>query len=276
MLAMFSTAGDQSSTLMMQLREQAITAIDNNKPGRLYFAEWSPPPEIDPGNWRACAPWANPALGTTVTWDALEAAYDGPDRQSFMRAHLNLWIASAQGWLPHSQWAGLQTNDPMPAGGVLAVDSSVDGLRFAGVRAAVQNDGRVRVATEFVVESETAMWQAIEAAMADPTMTLAITPGLELHTPLPLRRRMVTVGYGELQKWTALVRGMIMESRLTHNGEINLAEHLNRAVMVKSQNTVALSSQKSPGPIELARCTVWAAALASRPATKQKPALATG
>jgi hypothetical protein len=36
---------------------------------------------------------------------------------------------------------------------------------------------------------------------------------------------------------------------------------------------VALSSARSPGPIELARCMVFAVALASRPAHTGKPSI---
>jgi hypothetical protein len=52
-----------------------------------------------------------------------------------------------------------------------------------------------------------------------------------------------------------------------------LAEHVNRAVGVKTAQGYVVSSQKSPGPIELARCLIWAVALVSRPQTKQKPML---
>lgn len=273
MLAMWSTAGDQSSTLMLQLREQAITAIDAGRRGRLYFAEWSPPPGIDPTD-RKWWPWANPALGRTVSWDALEAAYESPDRTSFLRAHMNLWITSAESWLPHGLWDTLEVPEK-PVGGVLSVEASLDGSRYVGIRAGVVAD--VVVATvEFVVESEAAMWQAVEATMADPTVQLTVPPNLEIHCPLPLRRRMTIVGYGELLKWTATVRSMIVEGRLRHNGGTLLAEHVNRTVLGKQAQGVAPSSQKSPGPIEACRAMIWAAALASRPISKTRPAFATG
>ena len=64
---------------------------------------------------------------------------------------------------------------------------------------------------------------------------------------------------------------MIEEKTLRHTGEQMLAEHVQRAVAVRSQGSMALSSQRSPGPIELARCMVWAAALAARPVAAGKP-----
>jgi len=66
-------------------------------------------------------------------------------------------------------------------------------------------------------------------------------------------------------------KAMIGEKLILHTGVQMLAEHVQRAVAVRSQNSIALSSQRSPGPIELARCLVWAAALASRPTSSGKP-----
>lgn len=273
MLAMWSTAGDQSSTAMLRLREQAIAQIDKGEPGRLYFAEWSPPAGSDHEDRRTWT-WANPALGTTITWDALEAAADGVDRASFMRAHLNTWISAAQSWLPVGAWEAQHLPDPMPDGGILAIDTSVDESRYVGVRA-VSGPVGVVVHCEFIVDSEAKLWAEVERVMADTAVQLRLTPGLEVHCPLPLRRRMEIRGYRELLTGTTIARNMICEGRVWHTGQSILAEHMNRAVAVKSQNSVALSSQRSPGPIELARCAVWAVCDASRPKAAGKPVFAT-
>jgi hypothetical protein len=84
------------------------------------------------------------------------------------------------------------------------------------------------------------------------------------------------VGYGELLRYTPAVKNMIEEKVLRHTGEQMLAEHVQRAVAVRSQGSMALSSQRSPGPIELARCMVWAAALTARPQNQTKPVLVVG
>ncbi|MGA1753547.1 MAG: HNH endonuclease, partial [Pontimonas sp.] len=258
LLSMWSTAGDESSATMLRLREQAINSIDAGKPSRLYLAEWSMPPSVDPDD-RRYWPYANPALGTTITWEALEAQADGGDRSAFLRAHLNLWVSAAKSWMPIGLWETRAHTDPIPEGGILAVDSSIDDSRYVGVRASQGPDG-VQVHVEFVVEKEDAMWAEIERIMADPKIQLAITPGLEIHTPLPLRRRTETVGYGELARYTTMVRSMIIEGKLWHDGSVALAEHVQRAVLVKTQASQVVSSQKSPGPIELCRCMIWAAA----------------
>jgi len=273
LLSAWSTAGDESSTALLQLREQAINMIETGRAGKLYYAEWSPPPGIDWHDRRYWA-WANPALGRTVTYDALEAAAETPDKNAFLRAHLNLWVAAAGAWLPVGRWDKCQTSDPMPDGGVLAVDASIDGGRYVGVLASSEN-GRTYVRTAFTVERETECWQQIEKHLENPKISLAITPTLDVHTPPALERRRQTVGYGELTKFTSLVRNMILEGQLAHYGEVALAEHVARAVLVRTQGTVTLSSQKSPGPIELARCLVWAAALSSKPTVIRRPVMAT-
>jgi hypothetical protein len=160
----------------------------------------------------------------------------------------------------------------MPGGGVLAIDSSVDEARYVGTRATMC-DGRVMVDVEFVVDSEDAMWAEVERVMMDKTVNLAVTPTLELHLPPEYARRCGLVGYGELLKFTSLVRSMIQEGRVIHTNARTLSEHMNRAVGVKTAQGYVLSSQKSPGPIEVARTAVWAIALVSRPQTKQKPML---
>jgi hypothetical protein len=274
LLSAWSTAGDESSATMLRLREQAINAIDANRPGKLYFAEWSMPPGVDPDDRRYWG-WANPAMGTTISMDALEAQSQGGDRSAFLRAHLNLWVAAAKSWLPIGLWPTRAHPDPIPAGGVLACDTSIDDSRYVGVRAAQGPDG-IQVHVEFVVDCEDAMWAEIERVLEDQKVTLAITPGLEIHTPLPLRRRTETVGYGELARFTMIVRSMITEGKLWHDNSVALGEHVQRAVLVKTQATQVVSSQKSPGPIELCRTMIWAAALASRPAVRAKAAFAAG
>jgi hypothetical protein len=266
LLSMWSTAGDEGSTSMIQYRENALAEIDRDERGYSYFAEWSMPPNCDPRDEASWA-WANPALGRTVTYQALRVA---SKKDSFARAHLNLWQASRGAWLAPHEWDDWKTTDPMPAGGVLAVDSSVDDARYVGVRSTVK-DGRIHVYAEFVVDNEDAMWSEIERVLTDKTVRLAITPTLELHLPPRYASRYTLVGYGELLKYTALARAMILEGKVAHYGQRNLDEHMYRAVMKKTAQGAVLSSQASPGPIELARCSVWAIALVSRPVNSQKP-----
>jgi hypothetical protein len=274
MMMMFSTAGDQGSTVLLQLREQGMAAIDSGRTGSLYFCEFSLPPGVSLEDRRYWG-WANPALGTTITMKALELAFDSPNRQAFIRGHLNLWVDSTNSYLPINLWNDRKTEDPMPPIQWLVIDSSVDESRYVGIGCAYDGT-RVIVTTEFVVESAQQMWAEVVTRMSDPQVKLACTPSLEIHCPPDLRRRMTIVGYAELIKWTGAARAMIVEDRVRHTGDLALSEHFARAVAVKTGGAIVLSSQKSPGPIELARCSVWGIMLTSRPKATAKPQMAFG
>jgi hypothetical protein len=94
---------------------------------------------------------------------------------------------------------------------------------------------------------------------------------------MEMQRRMVTFGTQEMNLYTAVVRNMILERRIVHSGQLSLSEQVNRAVAGRTGATITLSSQKSPGPIEMARCMVAAAGLASAPvASVRKPMIGVG
>jgi hypothetical protein len=269
LLAMFSTAGTEHSKLLLRHREAGMRAIDTGS-GSMYFAEFSPPPNADladPATWS----WSNPALGHTLELDTLRAEAVGPNRSAFLRGSLNLWIASDDSWLPAGLWEQLTDPRPAPAPLVLAMDSSQDDSRYCGILAGVHDDGKVHLSVAFQVNTEAEAWTAVRLLLG-PTTVLAVTPTLDIHVPPEVKRR-TTVGYGELLKWTQLVRGMLAEGRVVHSGDVALADHMARAVAARTQAGPVLSSQRSPGPIELARCAVWAAALASKARWTSKPAM---
>ena len=271
LLSLWSTAGTEASTAMLKWREQGLRSIDTGKHSSFYFAEWSPPPDmspLDPASWR----WANPALGQTLELKTIEAESENPDRASFLRASCNLWIASDKAWIQPGQWPQLHYKDPIPAGGTVAIECALDDSRYFGVRCVVLPDHRTVATVEFVVDTYEQLLAEVDRLCAGTaSVRFAITPTIDLHWPVALERKRIVVGYGEILKFTPRIKSMIGEKLLLHTGEAMLAEHVQRAVAVRSQNSIALSSQRSPGPIELARCMVWAAALASRPTSSGKP-----
>ena len=270
LLSMWSTAGTEASTAMLRWREQGLRQIDKREPSTLYFAEWAPPPDFSPMNPQSW-PYANPALGTTLDMKTIEAESENPDRISFLRASCNLWVASDKSWIQPGIWTELEYADPIPAGGVVAIESSLTDERYFGVRSVVLADRRTVVTVAFVADTYDQMIGEVNQIAKDPTVKFAISPSIDIHWPTALERRRLVVGYAEILKFTPRIRSMIHEKLLWHTGETMLAEHVQRAVAVRSQNSIALSSQRSPGPIELARCLVWSAALASRPTTTGKP-----
>jgi len=270
MLFMTSTSGDESSKEMLRWREQGLRAIDENKRGSLYFAEFSPASTTDPMTIEA---WlqANPAIGHTLTVDVLAAEAEQPNRNAFLRSSVNLWTASAHGWLQPGVWANLKTELPMPNGGVLAIEQSQDESRFCGIRAALNGDGNIQIKQEFVVDTLAECWQAVEQICKDTTTRLMITPAFEMTMPTRFAHRSSMVGNRELQRWTQVARSAIIEQRVRHDGSTLLSQHIDRAVAVKNQGALTLSSLRSPGPIELARCVVFAVAMVNKPATLGKP-----
>jgi len=272
LMLMTSTSGDQSSVEMLRWREQGLRAIDEKKTGSLYFAEFSPQNSIDPMSAEA---WvlANPAIGHTLSIAVLESEAQQPNRNAFLRSSVNLWTASANGWLQPGIWDELKTSEPMPKGGVLAIEQSQDESRYVGVRAALNSAGKIQVCLEFVKDTLQDCWQAVEQACQDQTTRLLITPAFEMSLPPKFARRSSMVGNRELQRWTAATRAAILEKRIQHDGSTLFAQHVERAVAVKNQGAVTLSSIRSPGPIELARCLVFATAMVSKPANVGKPTI---
>jgi hypothetical protein len=272
LMSMWSTAGTPESKAMLRWREQGIRAIDAGDHGPLYFAEFSPPSNIDPMTPEAWK-YANPALGHTLDMRVIEAEAKAPNRNAFLRGSVNTWTSSHSGWLENGLWEACLFTGEVPAGGVLAIEQSIDEARYVGVRA-VRVENKTVITNAFDVDNMAEMWACVDREVArDPQLRIAITPVLETHCPPKHERRRVIVGYRELLKWTLAVRSLIVENRIGQTGEKLLAEHVERAVMIKHQGSVALSSTRSPGPIELARCMVWAAALESRPSSSGKPLL---
>jgi hypothetical protein len=270
LFAMWSTAGTEQSTVFLRYREQGLRLIDEKRQGKLYMAEWSPPPDLDPMKPESWL-YGNPALGHTLTMETIAAESESPDRAAFLRASVNLWIASDRGWIKPGVWPELHHSGPIPSGGIVAVESSLDDSRYFGVRCVQLPDRRVLATVAFHVDTIAECVAAIEELATDPAIKFAVSPTIDLHMPLHFERRKTVVGYGELLRFTPAVKNMIEERMLLHTGEGMLAEHVQRAVAVRTQGSIALSSQRSPGPIELARCMVWAAALASRPGATGKP-----
>jgi phage terminase large subunit-like protein len=274
LLSCWSTAGTEDSQAMLQMREEGLRAIDQGKQSKLYFAEWSVPPGVDPMASPELWKMANPALGYTLEPDVLADEAEQVDKAAFLRASLNIWISSERSWLPPGLFDSLKV-DAVPAGGVLAVDSSVDESMYCGVRAQRMDDDCIGVTVAFLADSLSGCWESIDAAAADCDK-VALTPSLFEIAPPALDRKKVQVGYAELATHTGTIKQLLTEGRIVHTGEQMLAEHVDRAVGVKTQRGYALSSQRSSGPITLARCMIFAASLIARPASRAKPAIAFG
>jgi len=268
----FSTAGTEESVLFQRWREAGIRAIDKGEPSTMYMAEWSPDPSLDPlheSSWG----WGNPALGHTLDLETIRQESKNPDRASFLRASLNLWVSVVRGWVEPHRWPQLYYTGEVPEGGLVAIEASLDDSRYAATRAVVLPDERVVVTVEFMVDSINELWEKVQEIALNPKVKFALSPTVDATCPPNIERRRIVVGYAELGRFTPLVKNMISEGRLVHTGETMLAEHVQRAVAVRTDNTLVLSSKRSPGPIELARTMVWAVGIIGRPVDRRKPML---
>jgi phage terminase large subunit-like protein len=272
LLSCWSTAGTEDSHAMLKMREEGLRAIDEKKFSKLFFAEWSVPPGVDPLKEKGYWAMANPAIGYTLDPEILVDESEQVDKAAFMRASLNLWISSANSWLNPGVFDKLTTTF-MPEGGVLAVDSSIDESLYCGIRAQLNDDGQIAVTVEFVTDTLGACWEKVHES-AKTCRQIALTPSLFQMAPMDLANKKIDVGYGELVTHTSTIRQLINEGRLVHTGEQMLLEHVNRAVGVKTQSGYTISSQKSSGPITMARCMIFAAALVAKPTQKARAAIA--
>jgi hypothetical protein len=269
----FSTAGTEESVLFQRWREAGIRAIDKGEPSSMYMAEWSPPPHADPLAGPATWAWGNPALGHTLDMDTIRQESTNPDRASFLRASLNLWVSVVRGWIEPNRWPQLHYTGDIPSGGIVSVEASLDESRYSATRVVHLPDGRILVTVAFVAETVTELWQKINDYAKDPQVKFAFSPTVDATCPPALERRRIVVGYAELGRFTPLAKNLIQEGRLVHTGEELLAEHVQRAVAVRTDNTIVLSSKRSPGPIELARTMVWGVGIIARPNQTGKPML---
>jgi phage terminase large subunit-like protein len=134
-----SNAGDDSSVVLNDLREKALT---QTKPGSIYYAEWSADPMYDvddPEGWIQ----ANPAIGHTVDLETLKEAYETDPRPVFETERLSRWVANIQSpWPPNSVVDAVEADLEFVKGlpTWLAVDVSIDRRHAALVAVQLRED----------------------------------------------------------------------------------------------------------------------------------------
>ena len=146
-----STAGVAASTFLRGI-------VDAGRDGDLCYFEWAADDdddEDDPATWAK----ANPALGHTITLEALSDARSTPEeRENFPRAHLNRWTASRAGdAIAPGAWKACRDPDVAVAleGMSFAVEVAQD-RSTAVIAAASTNGGRLVV--ELVDERPGTKW----------------------------------------------------------------------------------------------------------------------
>jgi len=142
-----STAGDDSSVFLREKVDGGRARADAGAAAGAAYFDWSAPNDADPEDeetWWACMP----ALGRTVSVEAIRADFTSMPLREFRRAYLNQWLdAIPDEWLviPRESWEALRA-DPIAHGEVaLAVDATPK--KIAGTIAAAwrRPDGNMDV-----------------------------------------------------------------------------------------------------------------------------------
>lgn len=162
-----SNAGDAHSTVLNDLRGQAIVATDP----AVFWAEWSADPErapSDPVAWQQ----ANPALGHLIDEDVIRQAQATDKPEAFMTETLCRWVDAIESPWPYGAWDNCADTQLQIAPGLptwFGLDVSLDRRRADLVGASVLEDGRMGVGLlqswtssdaidERVVASDVADW----------------------------------------------------------------------------------------------------------------------
>ena len=142
-----STAGDEASKFLRDKVDAGRERCEAGATSGICHLEYSAPDDADPedpATWWACMP----ALGHTVTEDAVRADFQSMPLREFRRAYLNQWVdAIPDEWLviPQAAWESLRA-DPVAHGQVaLAVDVSPDERTGSIVAAWRRPDGNMDV-----------------------------------------------------------------------------------------------------------------------------------
>jgi len=275
LMSCWSTAGTvDESVVFRRMREKGMAEIATGQRSRLYYAEFSPPSHLDPMSPEAWE-YSNPALGSTLELETIHEEAKGANQAAFLRASVNIWVSATRSWLEQGLFVSLKADEDLPAeGGVIAVESSADDHRFVAVRS-VQVGDKVLSTVEFIVDNLSDLWNQLEESRKrHKGLTIAIGAALDIHLPPSMKGVAVLVGQREVQKWTTIVRSMIMSGQVLHTGEEILVEQVNRAVLVKHQGQLSVSTARSAGPIELCRALIWSVAMAGKPKINTKAAFA--
>lgn len=278
LMSCWSTAGTvDESVVFRRMRERGMAEIATGNRSRLYYAEYSPPADVDPMT-PAAWEFSNPALfedASPLEMDTILEESRGANQAAFLRASGNIWVTGTRSWLDQGLFVSLRCDQDLPAdGGVLAIESASDDARFVGVRS-VQDGDKVLTTVEFITDNLRDLWSQLELSrQRHKGLKVACGAALDVHLPPTVKGNATLVGQREIQKWTTIVRSMINSGQVLHTGEEILIEQVNRAVLVKHQGYQSISSVRSPGPVELCRALIWSVAMAGKPKTQTKASFA--
>ena len=254
-----SNAGDSFSTVLNDLRERAMSF----PPKTFGFYEYSAPQFAKITDRDAWA-MANPALGYTVTEEALEEAVATQPSETTKTELLCQRISSTQSPWPHMAVEDAANKDLKLSPGPLTIfafdvaPSRRDGSLTMGQ---VLEDGRIGVAVletfhsdvsidELFVANAIAKWAKIyypRQIAYDKYTTASIAKRLEANG-LQLTDISGQKGYqasGDLYESLA-------NKRLVHSGQDELVTHMSNCAAKESPDSWRIVRRKSAGPVDIA------------------------
>jgi len=254
-----SNSGDSFSTVLNSLRERALSF----PPKSFGFYEYSAPQFAKITDRDAWA-MANPALGYTVTEEALEEAVATQSVETTKTELLCQWLSSSQSPWPHMavEDAG-DKNLKMSPGPLTIFAFDVSPSRRDGSLTMGQmlEDGRIGVAVletfhsdvsidELFVANAIAKWAKIyypRQIAYDKYTTASIAKRLEANG-LQLTDISGQKGYqasGDLYECLA-------NKRLVHSGQDELVTHMSNCAAKESPDSWRIVRRKSAGPVDIA------------------------
>lgn len=256
--------------------------------GRIYEGDPALPLD-DRDNWRA----ANPCYDLVPSF-AEALAYDQktmPEHE-FRRFALGCWTATESAWLPYGVWDALavELDEPPPGTKVwLGFDGSYSGDSTALV--GCTNEGHIFVAGHWENPTKRRGWRVprdevheyvvaafkrwnVQELIVDPPYWQteiaawdARWPDKVVEFPTYSRARMAPA--------TTSFTAAVLDKKLTHSGDKNLARHVANCVVVSSAqgDVITKQSKDSPAKIDLAVAAVLAHSRASIsiPSKRAKP-----
>ena len=254
-----SNAGDSFSTVLNDLRERAMSF----PPKTFGFYEYSAPQFAKITDRDAWA-MANPALGYTVTEEALEEAVATQPIETTKTELLCQWISSTQSPWPHMAVEDAADKDLKMSPGPLTIfgfdvsPSRRDGSLCMGQ---ILDDGRIGVAVleifhsdvsidELFVANAIAKWAKIyypRMVCYDKYTTASIAKRLEANG-IQITDISGQKGYqasGDLYESLA-------NRRLVHSGQDELVAHMANCAAKESDSSWRIVRRKSAGPVDIA------------------------
>jgi phage terminase large subunit-like protein len=271
-----STAGTVRSSYLRRKVEAGRLAAELDSGSGVAYFEWSIPEDADiddPEVW-----WAHmPALGWTITPEAVAHARQSMSDAEFRRAFGNQWVTGSEGWFAPGAWMACAKADGIPdrADVVLGFDGSFSNDSTALVAVQVGDVPHVDVAAcwerldgadeswrvpvfevEDAVREACRRWQVREI-VCDPfrwarTYQVLEDEGLPVVEYPQSAARMVPA--------TQRFYEAVINRTVTHSGDARLARHIGNCVIKTDSrgSRLAKDTKNSPRKIDLAVAAVMA------------------